>query len=150
MPEICALTAASSGLAVATVALKKVADWMIKHGYKAPIPKTPAQLLAIDLASAAREETRYDRETGRPYRGNHAFWTPQGNPWFDIDEKPPRRKMHMSLMRRCEQMVGDGLQLSLDADHWNSANATQAAIQIPLDFEMDVAIRKLAPEEDVA
>jgi len=132
------------------VDLKKVADWMMAKGYPRPIPKTPTELLATELAAAAREETRYDKTTGRPYRANHALWTPQGNLWFDIDENPPRKKMVMSLMKRREQMVGDGLQLSLDADHWNGENAKEEPIQIPLDFEMDVAIRKLAPGEDAA
>jgi hypothetical protein len=132
------------------VDLKKVAEWMIRHGHKAPVPKTPAELLARELADAAREETRYDKQTGRPYRANHAFPTPQGNLWFDIDENPSRRKMHMSLMKRREQMVGDGLQLSLDADHWNSVNASEEPIQIPLDFELDVAIRKNTPDAEAA
>lgn len=101
-----------------------------------------------------REEIRYDKLTGRPYRANHAVPKMQGNlfgvSWIDIDENPPRKKMHMSLMKRREQMVGDGLQLSLDADHWNSVNLDQKPIEIPLDFELDVQIRKMTPDEKVA
>lgn len=132
------------------VDLKKVAIWMIQNGTKAPTPKTAEELLAGELAAALREETRYDRKTGRPYRANHAVPTDQGNLWIDIDENPPRRSMHKSLMKRREQMVGDGLQLSLDAEHWNNENPNEDPIQIPLDFEMDVEIRKLAPEEKAA
>lgn len=132
------------------VDLKKVAEWMIANGHKPPTPKTASELLAVDLATAAREETRYDKNTGRPYRANHAFPTSSGNLWFDIDENPPRRKMHMSLMKRREQMVGDGLQLTLDADHWNTQNGGQEPIKIPLDFELDVAIRMNTPEADAA
>lgn len=136
------------------VDLKKVALWMINKGFKAPIPKTPSELLAAELSAALREETRYDKTTGRPYRANHALPKMQGNifgvAWIDIDENPPRHKMHMSLMKRRDQMVGDGLQLSLDADHWNSENSNQEPIQIPLDFELDVQIRKMAPTQVAA
>jgi hypothetical protein len=136
------------------VDLKKVAAWMISKGFTAPVPKTPVEILAAELSSALREETRYDKSTGRPYRANHALTIQQGNlfsvSWFDIDENPPRKRMHMSLMKRREQMVGDGLQLSLDADHWNSENPTQEPIQIPLDFELDVQIRKNTPTEKAA
>lgn len=134
------------------VDLKKVAEWMISKGAEPPTPKTPVELLAKELSSALREETRYDGTTGRPYRANHAVHDllSGGMRWFDIDENPPRKKMHMSLMKRREQMVGDGLQLSLDADHWNSSNPNEQEIQIPLDFELDVQIRKMAPEEEAA
>ena len=132
------------------VDLRQLAAWMIKKGHKPPTPKTPVELLARELASALREETRYDKISGRPYRANHAFASGDLFTWFDIDEKPVRRKMHASLMKRREQMVGDGLQLSLDADHWNSENADQEAIPMPLDLELDVQIRKMAPPEKEA
>jgi hypothetical protein len=54
--------------------------------------------------------------------------------------------MQKSLIQRREQMIGDGLQLSLDADHWNRINSTEEPIQIPLDFTDDVIERKLATE----
>lgn len=136
------------------VDLKKVAEWMISRGFNPPVPKTPVELLAIELSQASREETRYDATTGRPYRANHALPVMQGNifgvRWIDIDENPPRKSMHLSLMKRREQMVGDGLQLSLDADHWNNVNLDQEPIAIPLDFELDVQIRKMTPEETAA
>lgn len=132
----------------------KVAAWMILNGVKAPTPKTPTELLASELSVALREEMRYDKTTGRPYRANHAVPRSQGNlfgyGWIDIDENPPRKSMHMSLMKRREQMVGDGLQLSLDADHWNSENSAEEPIEIPLDFEFDVQLRKAMPEPKAA
>src|SRR6266852_1244116 len=90
------------------VDLLEVADWMIKKGYEPPVPKTPKELLASQLSSALREETRYDKKTGRAYRANHSYPVMEGAggsfAWFDIDENPTRKKMHFSLMKRREQM----------------------------------------------
>lgn len=56
--------------------------------------------------------------------------------------------MHKSLVNRREQMVGDGLQLTLDADHWNQINPNEEPIQLPLDFTQDVEWRKNALQAD--
>lgn len=129
---------------------KAVAEWMIGRGVKPPKPKTAVELLASEISSALREETRYDNTTGLPYRANHAVPTAQGVLWIDIDEKPSYSIMHKSLMKRRQQMVADGLQLTLDADHWNSANPDQKQIQIPLDFELDIQIEKAKKDQAVA
>ena len=49
-------------------------------------------------------------------------------------------------MRR-EQMVGDGVQLTLDAMHWNNINPKEEPITIPLDFTEDIEERLNTPEE---
>ena len=138
----------------ADVDLVEVAAWMIKNGHNAPAPKTPAELLAKELASALREEVRYDKKTGRPYRANHSLPIAEGAGgtyvWFDIDEKPPRKKMHRSLIKRREQMVGDALSLFTDAEHWNNENQTEEPINLPLDFQMDVDIRLNTPDDKAA
>jgi len=67
--------------------------------------------------------------------------------WIDIDEAP-RAKIFKSLMQRREQMIGDGLQLTLDSDHWNSVNPTEDPLVIPMDFEDDIKWRKNAPDEE--
>ena len=89
--------------------------------------------------------------TGRAYRGYHAITTKQGDQqfvlWVDIDEAT-RKQMSISLTQRREQMVGDGLQLNLDAEHWSNANSDEQPIQIPLDFTDDVKWRKNSPAED--
>lgn len=107
--------------------------------------------LAEKFARAAREEIRHDPTTGRPYRANHAVTTTQGGQqlvfWVDIDEAP-RKIMKKSLVQRREQMVGDGLQLSLDADHWNARHSDEKPIEI--DLTDDVTWRKNAPEEKKA
>jgi hypothetical protein len=69
--------------------------------------------------------------------------------WVDIDEAP-RKIMLKSLVNRREQMVGDGLQLTLDADHWNNIHPSEEPIVMPLDFTDDVEWRKNGPDEKVA
>lgn len=54
----------------------------------------------------------------------------------------------MSLIARREQMVGDGLQLTLDLDHWNTINPNDKPIVIPMDFTEDIEERKNAPDEE--
>ena len=91
------------------------------------------------------------RQTGNPYRANHAITTRQGSEqltlWIDIDRKVPRKKMVKSLMQRREQMVGDGLQLTFDGDHWNNINPEDEPIEIPMDLTDDILWRKNAPAE---
>jgi hypothetical protein len=133
------------------VDMHDVATWAVAHGFKAPPPIDPIDRLAKDFSQAAREEIRHDKDTGRPYRANHAvpitqkgqtsFW------WVDIDERPPRKHMLKSLMQRREQMIGDGLQLTLDADHWNSINPVEEPIVVPMDFTDDIEWRKNAPDD---
>ena len=129
--------------------MKDVARWALLNGWPAPKPVDPVDRFARDLSKAAREEIRNDAKTGRPYRANHAVITEVGGQqaivWIDIDEAP-RKPMHKSLIQRREQMIGDGLQLTLDADHWNSINPTENPIVIPMDFTDDVEWRKNAPD----
>jgi len=135
------------------VDMHKIAKYAVEMGF--PLPKLTSQLdlLARQFSQAAREEVRTDRSTGRPYRANHAYMTSQGGEqltlWVDIDEAP-RFPMQKSLVNRREQMVGDGLQLTLDADHWNSIHPDEEPIHMPMDFTDDVEWRKNAPEEDAA
>jgi hypothetical protein len=132
------------------VEMLKIAKFAASRGWRLPTPKTAIEMLAKEFAEAARTEVRRDAATGRPYRANHALLYvrdgTQMSLWIDIDEAP-RPKMLKSLIHRREQMVGDGLQLSLDADHWNSVNTDKEPIDIPLDFTLDVQWRKNGPEE---
>jgi hypothetical protein len=105
--------------------MHKVAKFAAGKGWPLPLPPSPLDLLAKQFSDAAREEIRHDKKTGRPYRANHAIIQGVGSAqlhlWIDIDEAPRDRILKSLVMRR-EQMVGDGLQLSLDQDHWNSIN----------------------------
>jgi hypothetical protein len=123
--------------------MHKVALYLEQRGIKLPQQPTPLEILERQLAQAARTEYRDDKVTGRPYRVNHAMAEGQKTFWFDIDDPDTTRtKMRISLISRREQMIGDGLQLTLDADHWNSIHPTEEPIQIPLDFTEDVNERK--------
>jgi hypothetical protein len=130
--------------------MKEVAKFAVAKGWPLPTPAKPLDLLAKEFSQAAREEMRYDKKTGKPYRANHALPIMQGEQqlhlWIDIDEAP-RKPMLKSLILRREQMVNDGLQLSLDTDHWNSIHQDEEPINIPMDFTDDILWRKNAPEE---
>jgi hypothetical protein len=125
----------------------------VRRGYKPPSSPSSLDLLARELSRVAREQHKTDELTGRPYRVYHAYKQAQGDRqltlWIDIDTAP-RGKMHKSLQMRREQMVGDGFQLTLDADHWNGRHPSEEPIDIPLDFTEDVAERKNVPDEHVA
>lgn len=121
-----------------------VAKLAEKMGWKLPKPQTPLEMLAKEFSKAAREETRTDSKTGRPYRVNHAFTSDDDKQltlWVDIDEAP-RKHMLKSAVSRREQVVGDLVQLTFDLDHWNRVNPKDEPIVMPLDFNDDVEWRK--------
>ena len=122
-----------------------------KRGMKLPTPPDPYDMLAKEFSVAAREETRVDKKTNRPYRVNHCYpITVDGKQmhlWIDIDDDAPRFKMVMATGKRREQMIGDGLQLTLDLDHWNSINPSEEPIKADMDFTDEIEWRKNAPEE---
>lgn len=134
------------------IEMADVAAFAAQQGWPLPKPTDPLENLAKEFARAAREELRHDGRTGKPYRANHAVTVPTGKGaqmtfWVDIDEAP-RKHMHKSLVQRREQMVGDGLQLSLDQDHWNRINPNEDPIDLPLDLTPDVEWRKNVSDED--
>ncbi len=128
-----------------------VAQFAVDQGWPLPRPIAALDRLAKEFSQAAREEIDHDTKTGKPYRVNHAITQIQGSMqqtfWIDIDEAP-RKPMLKSLVQRREQMVGDGLQLTLDAMHWNSINPSEAPINLPLDFTDDIEWRINAPDEE--
>lgn len=132
---------------ITDIDMKEVAKFAIKCGWPMPIPKSPIDMLAKQFTNAARQETRHDPQTGRPYRANHSLPYKQGNEtlhlWVDIDDvTTTRKKMQKSLTLRREQMVGDGLQLTYDADHWNATHLDEDPIQLEMDLSFDIALRK--------
>ena len=134
-----------------SVDMNEVALFAMGKGMKPPTPKTPVALLAEKLSAAAREETSVDEVTGRPYRVNFAVTYRSGEDqltlWQTLDDSP-RPIAHKGLMQRREQMVGDATSLIDDADRWNRTHANEEAIQIPLDFEFDVMLRRNAPPDE--
>jgi hypothetical protein len=132
------------------VNMHDVAQFAASKGWPLPRPVTALDRLAKEFSQAAREEIRHDKKTGKPYRANHAitegYGAKQLTLWVDIDEAP-RKPMLKSLVQRREQMVGDGLQLTLDAMHWNNIHPTEEPIKLPLDLTDDVEWRLNAPDE---
>ena len=134
------------------IEMSDVAAFASARGWPLPQPTSPLELLAKEFSQAAREEIRNDGKTGKAYRANHAVTVPSGNGkqltfWIDIDEAP-RKFMHKSLVQRREQMVGDGLQLTLDMDHWNRVNPKEEPIELPMDLSPDIEWRKNVSGED--
>ena len=134
----------------AEIDMHEVAKFAARKGWPLPKPADPLDLLAKELSQAAREEVRRDKSTGQPYRANHAMTVRRGAQqmtlWIDIDEAP-RKPMVKCLVQRREQMVGDGLQLTLDADHWNSIHPEDEPIDLPMDLAPDIDWRKNSPNE---
>jgi hypothetical protein len=129
-----------------------VAEYAAQRGWPIPPPVSGMDRLAKDFSQAAREETRQDSRTGKPYRVYHAFPSDQrgqGTLWVDIDEAP-RRYMHKSAVMRREQMVGDAVQLTLDLEHWNRVNPSEEPIVLPMDLSEDVQWRLNGPDEAAA
>ena len=132
------------------VDMHDVARWAMLKGWRSPKPKSPVDLLAREFSKAAAQEVRRNNATGRSYRAYHAVTTKTGSKqmtfWVDIDEAP-RKVMHKSLIQRREQMVGDAVQLSFDAEHWNLSHPQEEPINAPLDFTEDVEWRKNGEDE---
>jgi hypothetical protein len=133
------------------VDMHDVAKFAAKMGWPLPKPKDPLDRLAEQFSQVAREETRMDKKTGRPYRANLAVnsWAngQQMTLWADIDVAP-RSFAKKAFVQRREQMVGDAVQLTLDVDHWNSVNSSDEPIKMVMDFTDDVEWRLNADDED--
>lgn len=133
---------------------KKMAEFAVKNGVELPRPKDPIEVLAHEISVAAREELRRDDKTQRTYRGYHSLPIEHADGqvsfvFVDIEDAT-RPQMHRSLTKRRDQMIGDAVRLSDDADRWNSQHPDLEPIQMPLDFGPDVEWRKAAeaPEEE--
>jgi hypothetical protein len=128
--------------------MHEVAAFAVARGWPLPQPRSPLDILANKFTDAAREEIGRDPKTGRPYRVYHAVPVRSGQltlfHWFDINEAP-RKVIRKSLVNRREQMVGDGLQLTLDAMYWNSLHPDEEPVVLPMDLTPDIEWRLNAP-----
>lgn len=128
--------------------MHQVAEFAAKKGWPLPPPISGIDRLAKEFSQAAREETRQDSKTGRPYRVYHAYPADgkgQGMFWMDIDEAPRKIMVKSAVMRR-EQVVGDMVQLYLDLEHWNRVNPKEAPIVLETDTTPDVNERIAASD----
>ncbi|HEV2860371.1 MAG TPA: hypothetical protein VGX48_05135 [Pyrinomonadaceae bacterium] len=130
--------------------MREVAEAWAKEGGPLPKPKDPIELLAKEFAKAESEEIKYDEVTGDPYRANICYDEKSGGKqqrfWADTD-KASRDKMHKNYILRRENMVGDGLQLTLDLKHWCRINPDEEPIVPDLDLTDDVLWKMNAPKE---
>lgn len=131
--------------------MHKVAKWAAGKGWPLPTPPNPLDLLARQFTEAAREVIERDKVTGRPYRVYHSLKTWHGGTqlhlFIDIEEAT-RSQMQVSLVSRREQMVSDGVMLSYDQDHWNSAHPTDEPIQLPMDLTFDIELRRAGADDE--
>ena len=136
--------------------MHEIARFALSKGWPMPKPKSPIDLLAAQIKDAARAEVRKDGSTKRPYRAYHAVpaHDEKGQTvfyWIDIDDPETTfSNMRKSMVRRREQMVDDGVQLSLDLDHWNSMRPDDEHINLPMDLDPDIQWRKSALDDDDA
>ena len=125
-----------------------VARFAVQKGWKLPVQQDPIDILAKQFSAAARKEIRHDEETHRPYRVNHCYTLnengKQRHLWLDIDDDAPRPKMIKAVGKRREQMIGDGLQLTLDLEHWNRINPNQEPLAAEMDLRDEIEWRKNA------
>ena len=132
--------------------MRKVAEFAKRMGWNMPVPPSDIELLARQFTEAATEERRHDTKTGKPYRVYQAIPVTGQLSLFnyvDIDEAT-RKQMLMSAVNRREQMVSDGVNLTLDLDHWNDVNPDDQPIVLPMDLAFDIELRKAADEADAA
>ena len=136
------------------VDMHRVAQAAYEQGWSLPKRPDLVDLLAKEFKRAARAEIRHDTETGELYRGYHAIPYTRENgqltfAWIDIEEAK-RSQMWKALSLRREGMVNDGLQLTLDAEHWTRVHPDEEPIQLEMDITPDIEWRRNAPKEDEA
>jgi hypothetical protein len=131
--------------------MHKVAEFAKSKGWNMPKPPSEIDLLAKQFTEAARDETDYNAKTGKPFRVYHAIPVANGQlnlfVYVDIHDAT-RNQMLKSCVNRREQMVSDGLQLTLDMDHWNSINQNEEPLALPMDLTLDIEIRKAADDAE--
>lgn len=129
-----------------------VASFAVSKGWPLPKPKSAYELLAAQFRDAARQEVRKDRSSGLPYRAYHAVPSSASQGaffWIDIDDPgTSHRNMRKSAVMRREQMVDDGVQLTLDLDHWNAIRPEDERIDLPMDITPDIEWRKNSMSDD--
>lgn len=134
--------------------MREVAAFAVKKGWPLPKPQDPMDILAKQFSDAARQEYDKDRDSGLSYRVYHAV--PRRDErgqgvffWIDIDDpKTTAKNFRKSAVMRREQMVDDGVQLSLDLDHWNSIRPEDDRISLPWDLSPDIEWRKSSMDDD--
>ena len=56
--------------------------------------------------------------------------------------------MLKSVVNRREQMISDGVQLTLDLSYWNGVHKDEEPIELPMDLSPDIEWRLNTPDDD--
>ena len=119
---------------------REIAAWAIATDRWTPPRESLITHCADQLADAMREEHIQDPQ-GRMIRAKHAVRITsgprQGSFWTDI-RMATRQHMAIAFQQRRQQIVGDCRQLKSDVDSYNENFNMGAAIQLVLDFTLDV------------
>jgi hypothetical protein len=125
--------------------MKDVAEFGLKKGWLPQPSLDPIEHWAKKLAKAAREETGYDEVTRRPYRLYQSYRGSKGGVQADLWGRTDGftwEQREKSFKQRREQITGEIVALTDDADHCNRIHPEEERHQIELDFGPDVAWRK--------
>jgi hypothetical protein len=134
--------------------MPKVVAYAVRLGWPLPKPRDPMDVLLKEFSDSARQKYDKDAKTGRPYRVYHAVPVQDSRGqgvfvWVDInDPRTTAKNFRKSAVMRREQMVDDGVQLSLDLDHWNSIRPPDDRITLPMDISPDIEWRKNSMDDD--
>ena len=123
---------------VEEVDMREVAKYAVERGWLTlPEPLDPFDMLGKKFSEAARNETRNDKETKRPYRAYMPITFRSGDKqttlWIDTDSTT-RPRMEKAVSRYRDGMVGVAVMGTNTVDHWNRVNPEQ----IPLTFDTDL------------
>lgn len=120
---------------------REALKWGVGRGM-IPLPTAdPYDKLVEDMTRALREEYAVDA-MGRRYRVNHAVRVTKGgvqHTMWAIMGNAPRDHMQKAFAQRRRGIVGDCVQLATDVEVYNDFHQDQPKIQIPFNFEDDVA-----------
>ena len=116
------------------------ADWAIEGRHWAPTREAIRRVCAEQFSRAMREEYTTDSK-GRRVRTKHAVIVKRRGTqtalWDDW-KTAPRAHMVRAFQQRRNGIVGDCRQLKNDVDSYNEDHADLPAIQLILDFTLDM------------
>jgi hypothetical protein len=129
-----------------TFKLKEVGAWAIGQGLWQASSDAVLRQFAEDMSRALREEYAVDPQ-GRRVRTKHAIRQDgeQSSLWADL-YTAPRAHMVVAFQQRRDQIVSDCVQLKRDVDSYNDNQNDGEAIQLVLNFALDVHEYELGHE----
>jgi hypothetical protein len=122
----------------------QIATWAWDNALWRPQPSNMIARLAAELSDAMRQEYFVDAQ-GRTVRAYHSARVmrngEQLNLWDDM-RSADREFMVIAFQQRRQQIIGDCVQLKLDADSYNENQNPGSPIQLVFDFTDDIAERE--------